>query len=264
MKHKINRWLYIFYLIMILFIIFFSIWILPKINLWNNTQNTQQKDDFSGNEYSDLVWVDIWSGNSPNSWEINQSHSWNISIFEKDIINWFSISKISKTANDYPKIIIRNKLISAKLVAEIDFTDWFKNKYKYEDSNSYYFALKFFLWDFNNWWYYEVFRWTNNWVANSSKQWLYWAKLASNINWWTTREIDLSKVRIAVEWGKSTENYWYKYFYWLDYLNSNLNKEIPIWVYLSSTKEIKWRNLTYIKNLKIVYYGKQDSIDIVQ
>lgn len=216
---------------------------------------------WNNKEISNISWINTWD--NIISWDNIDINSWITAIFEKDIITGFSLNKINKTLSDYPKIIVKENLISAKLVAEVDFTQRFKNKYQYENSKSYYFALKFFLWDFNNWGYYEVFRWMNNWVANSSKQWLNWAKLAYLINGGTKREIDLSKVRIAVEWWKATENYWYKYFYWLNYLNSNLNKEIPIWVYLSSTKEIKWRNLTYIKNLKIVYYGKEDSIEVV-
>ena len=35
-------------------------------------------------------------------------------------------------------------------------------------------------------------------------------------------------------------------------------------VYLSSTSEIKWWNLTYIKSLKIIYVWEEDAVEIIK
>jgi hypothetical protein len=55
------------------------------------------------------------------------------------------VDKQDKQLSDYPKIKINKPINNIQLVAEINFTNDFKNKYDYENSTSYFFSLKFFL-----------------------------------------------------------------------------------------------------------------------
>jgi hypothetical protein len=90
------------------------------------------------------------------------------------------------------------------------------------------------------------------------------AKTAAEIRDWATRYISLNNaVPIAVEATDRTPSYQFTYFNAEKYLNNNIGKEIPIGVYLSSTSEVKWRNLTYIKSLKIIYVWEKDAIEVI-
>jgi hypothetical protein len=171
----------------------------------------------------------------------------------------------NKTLDDFPKIKINNSIKNVKLIADITFTDKFINTYAYENSDWYFFALRFFLWGFDNWWYYSVYRKQNGWVSNSFWHNLVWAKLAYEIRDWATWYIDLNnKVPVAVDPQERTPTYQYKFLNIEKYLNENIWKEIPIGVYLSSVSELYWRELTKIKELKIIYSGKEWDLKVIQ
>lgn len=200
-----------------------------------------------------------------NTWYNDTWINNTISEYTKTILSWFNNNNLVAYISDYPKIKINSKISQIQLIAEIEFTNNFKEKYKYEDSSSYFFWLNFFLWDFDNGGYYGVYRKQNWWIGNSTKNKLFWAKLANEIKDWTTRYIPLTKdIPIAVDAEKRTSNIQFTYFNAEDYLNNNIGKEIPIWVYLSSTSEVKWWNLTYIKSLKIVYVWEKNAIEVIK
>ena len=184
---------------------------------------------------------------------------------EKTIVTWFYILWKEKTPSDYPKIKLNSPINNIQLIAEIDFDNHFEKTYDYENSANYFFGLKFFLWTFDNWWYYNVYRKQNWWVGNSPKNNLFWAKPAIEIRDWATRYIQLThSVPVAVDPTKRSPWYQFTYFDAEWYLNNNIWKEIPIWVYLSSTSEVKWFNLTYIKSLKMIYIWKKDAIEVIK
>ena len=82
------------------------------------------------------------------------------------------------------------------------FTQEFMDKYKYEDSEWYNFAISI---DGN---YYNVFRNNNDGVSNSRKHWLDWAIQAYKFKWWYTWKIPLGE-QINIAQPKGT--YWFKY-----------------------------------------------------
>lgn len=200
-----------------------------------------------------LVIIETWFKND-FIWEYTKNL-----ILNKD---WYNKTK---TLKDFPKIRINNSIKDVKIIADITFTNNFINKYDYENSNWYFFALKFFLWDFDNGWYYNVYRKQNWWVWNSYNHDLVWAKLAYKIRDWVTWYIPLNdKIPVAVNPENRSPTYQYKYLNIEKYLNENIWKDIPIWVYLSSVKELKWWELIKIKELKIVYTGKEWDLEVIQ
>ena len=76
--------------------------------------------------------------------QINNNTYWE---YRKTIIENLNWVKEDKVLDDYPKIRINSQIKEVKLVAEITFTDEFVKKYNYGNSNWYFFALKFFVWD---------------------------------------------------------------------------------------------------------------------
>lgn len=173
---------------------------------------------------------------------------------------WYSDLNIK----NFPKIKINNNISGIHLIAEVTFTDDFVRKYRYEDSEWYFFALNFFIGSVENGWFYNVYRDQYWWVKNSEKHWLTWAVLAKKINETTIRDIPLnSKVPVAVESKNWTPAYQFKYLDIEKYLSENLWKELPIWVYLSSVKEVKWYELTRIVSLKLIYLWDESDVEVI-
>ena len=155
--------------------------------------------------YKRYVFINKIMVNTWNAYSWYNFYVQDVRQYEKIIVTWFSLSKIDKTTNDYPRIKINKPIKEIQLVAEITFTKNFIDKYKYEDSPSYFFGLKFFLWDFDNGGYYNVYRKQNWWVGNSPKNNLFGAKPANEIRDWTTRYIPLTdNVPIWVDAGSRT------------------------------------------------------------
>lgn len=230
----------------------------------------KQDNDYNWNLTGTILSWNITTGVS-TTWSIVQTglvitEDWpnNTQLIEKVIVSDFVINKKYPSISDYPVIRLNEYVEDLKLVVEIDFTDWFEQKYSYENSEWYFFALNIFLWDLDNGWFYEVYRKANGWVWNSIKHWLNWAKPAYKIKDWTEREIPITNsMRIAVGAEERTKEVQFKYFGWLNYLYNHIGENIPLWVYLSSTKEVKWRNLTYIKSMKLVYKWKETDVEIM-
>jgi len=102
--------------------------------------------------------------------------------------------------DELPVLIEECNPVWARVTAK--FTQDFIDKYQYEDSRGYRFALNI------NSWYYNVFRNKNNWVANSVKDWLTGAIPAYRFNEWYTWYVPYNTgVKVA---GKK-DNFWYVY-----------------------------------------------------
>ena len=217
--------------------------------------------------------IDHWSWLS-NTWEMITHVSWkigwsweniseNIWEYTKELIinqEWYKTLDL----DNFPVIKVNNPIKNVRLIAEISFTDNFMKTYKYEDSTWYFFALKFFIWDLGNWWYYNVYRKENWGLWNSANRGLVWAKLAYEVRDWAIWYIDLTdKVPIAVDTEKWRENYQFTYIDMINYINSHLWSDLPIWVYLSSVTEKQWREITKIKSLKLVYIWKVWDVEII-
>lgn len=225
-------------------------------NLPKNTWDLLSELKISNKRLADLLY-------NNTSWVlINESWLNKNNVFgqyELNIIKNFSITG-DKSLSNYPLLKINKKVQKIQLVIDTTFTDSFTQKYDYEFSNWYFFALKFFLWDFDNGWYYSVFRKDSWGVWNSSNDGLIWAKTASEVNNWTTRYIDITN-RVPI--ANNKESYWFTYINALWYINNNIWNEIRIWAYLSSTKEVDGRNLTKIKSMKIIYEWEKDAITLI-
>lgn len=214
---------------------------------------------FYNNEY--VIYPDI-----PNTWsDIINTWSDINSMWDKEKIlisnqEWY----LTKSLDNFPKVKFNNPVKDIKLIAEISFTDNFVKKYNYENSTWYFFALKFFVWNFDNWWYYNVYRKQNGAVWNDNKRWLVWAKLAYEIRDWVKWEIDLNyKVPIAVSADKWMPTYQVRYLNIEDYINNHIWEELPIWIYLSSVTEKQWREITKIKSLKLVYVWREADVEVI-
>jgi len=120
------------------------------------------------------------------------------------------------------------------------FSEDFVNNYKYEDSDKFYFALKVYIGNHtDNGGYYNVLRTRDLAVAN----WNYLTgRVAANqLKEWFTWTIPLQEdIYIA-----NTE-----FVEWLQFVKTNLSKHMDgvtrIGAYLSSVKELKWRELADI------------------
>ena len=80
------------------------------------------------------------------------------------------------------------------------FTDEFIEKYQYEDSKWYMFALKI------DWNYYNVFRNEKGWVSNSKKHWLDWAIPAYLFKQPYCWRIPFGEIKVARK-----DDYWFEY-----------------------------------------------------
>lgn len=233
------------------------------------------------NKYSIIIWtiasialIALTQITMPIKDNNNPTDTWNIitwyvatgeiSEYTKVLISdkeWYEKRELS----EFPTIKVNNPIEKIRLIADISFTDEFVNKYNYENATWYYFALMFFVWDFENWWYYNVYRKQNWTVWNSKNNDLIWAKLAYKIRDWETWYIDLDeKVPVAVDPSKRMPTYQYTYLDMKNYINSHLWQELPIWVYLSSVFEQKWRKFTKINSLKLVYVWTETDVEITQ
>lgn len=205
---------------------------------------------------TNLIWD---KNNTPNTstWiAISWSIYWQ---FEKVITEDFIIDG-TRTIFKYPQIIIKKPIKNVYLQIDVEFSDEFKSMYSYKNSDDYFFALKFFIWDFNNWWYFSVIRNSNWWVNNSKDDQLIWAKSAKEINLGTSWYIPLND---TVPIAKENWNYWYEFMNSKLILDQSINKPLYIGAYLSSTKFQQWWEFTKIKKMKLIYEWYENSIDTI-
>lgn len=141
---------------------------------------------------------------------------------------------LSAHLQDYSKAIITAK-----------FSDNFIEKYRYEDSDKFFFALKVFVWDYtDNGWYYNVLRTRTNSVANRTH--LTGAVLAYQLKDGFTWEIPLNE---TIDVANS------EFIEWKQMVKINLSDYFKEWdtrigAYVSAVKELKWRELADI-NIKL-------------
>lgn len=223
--------------------------------------------------FSLFLWKEYIININKNSTQSGNVLSWNI-VKTGDILSWNDITTHSKiiwnwiefytnilSKEFYPKIKINKPIKNIKLIFDITFTDDFKKWNTYNISHWYYFAFKFFLWDLDSfWWFYDVFRNKNDGVSNSINWELTWAQLWYTINNNFTWSISWEKVKVA----QPIWTYWYTFIYPESYINSQIWKTIHVWWYLSSVKEMKWRNFTKINQITIEYEGDEDAIEVVK
>ena len=162
----------------------------------------------------------------------------------------------------YPKIKVNSKIKTGKLIFNVEPIDSIKN-YWYFKSDSFYFAFRFFIGDFKNWGYYNVFRNINGWVQNDlslNLNWaIPWSKLLNSYSW----EVPLnSNVRIS----KDKDSYWYANINTLDMINTYIWKEINVGWFLSSIKEFPegWWKITKIKSITLIYEWDKNAIEVIK
>lgn len=227
------------------------LWIIASIVLISFSQITMHIEDNNNS-------IDTWN---IITWYVATGE---ISEYTKVLISdkeWYEKRELS----EFPTIKVNNPIEKVRLIADVSFTDEFVMKYNYENAVWYYFALMFFVWDFENWWYYNVYRRQNWSVGNSEKDWLIGAKLAYKVRDWETWYIDLNNnVPVAVDASKWMPTYQYTYLDIKNYINSHLWEELPIWVYLSSVSELKWWKFTKINSLKLVYVWRESDVEVTQ
>lgn len=191
------------------------------------------------------------TGNIVITWEYFQ-----VIQFDKEIIINNSIVKNSL----YPTIQINDTISDVKVSFELDFTNYFKQRYSsYINAPRYFFALKFFIWDISNGWFYNVIRNEAWWVSNTRDNLLTGAVLWKDIMGWYTWTIPWANAKVA-----NTDRVWYSNFSIINVINDNVWKQLRIWWYLSSTKDMKWRNFTLIKNIRIEYKWPENAIQFIE
>lgn len=223
-------------------------------------------------------WTEaLITGSQITTWQISSWTSATGLAIETGQVTWTSDQQISKyTASWNKSVIINNSVVNNSLYPliqindqvsnvivyyEVDFTDYFKKRYKsYLSVPAYFFAFKFFIGDIQNWWFYNVIRNQIGGVSNSNNEWLKGAKLWKEINWGFTWSIPWKSAKIA----KEINEYWYGLFSIENMINKSVWKKLRIWWYLSSTKDMKWRNFTLIKSIKIEYVGTSWAIQFVE
>lgn len=213
-----------------------------------------------------FTWVDISIVNSSkptNETAITNEVITNVDTWMQSVIlTWpFQNPSDSIDTNQYPSIRINKKIKSWKISFNVSVNDSMKKSW-YLKSDNYCFSFRFFIWDLDNWWYYNVFRNANNWVSNDQKIWLNWCipwVVMANSN---TRSIPLSDSIIV---ANNKDNYWYHTINTLSFLNDNVGKEVNLWWYLSSVKEIPngWM-FTMINNIVIEYEWDKDAIEPIK
>lgn len=239
MKSLINKLLFFLYITWV--------WFSTLIYL----EKTKDNNDIS-------VWLPIYDA---STWEIptwiNDPNSKDDNFTQIEVFSWdFSITTLE--VDKYPKVKINKPIKWWKIIFDIEVVDSVKD-YWYFTSPKYFFALRFFIWDFKNGWYFNVFRSEFGWVENSKKSWLDWAIPGVMLKEWFTWEIPIDKEVII---AKNKDEYWYTYINTLDIINSYVWKEINIWWFLSSIKEYPeggWQ-ITKIKRIYIDYEWEKDSI----
>ena len=222
------------------------------------------------------VWTIYYFSRNPQnyngtiSWEV--TNSWTIQTWSWEpstiLDNWEhkleiysgSLMTNSLDLGNYPLLKINSTITGWTILFEIEPTDNVKD-YWYFQSDSYFFAFRFFIGAFENGWYYDVFRKSNGWVWNDQTLWLDWAISGKNLSDGFEWAIPLQKnVRIA----KDKDSYWYGYIDTLQMINGNVTKKVAIWWFLSSIREFPdwWWKITKIKSINIIYYGKKDALTI--
>lgn len=199
-------------------------------------------------------WVaETWSWDPTTI--LNNSNEFKLVIFSWSLIN-DSLDIIK-----YPKIKINSKIKTWKLIYEIEPIDSIR-QYGYFKSDTFYFAFRFFIGDFKNWGYYNVFRNTNDWVQNDlslNLNWaVSWSKLLKGFSW----EIPLSS---NIKISKDKDSYWYANISTLGMINSYLWKEINVGWFLSSIKEFPegWWKITKIKSIVLIYEWEKNAIEVI-
>jgi hypothetical protein len=202
-------------------------------------------------EVSNSWTIETWSG-EPNTILDNEKEH------KLEVLTWSLISS-SLDIGNYPEIKINSTISWWTILFEIEPTDSVKN-YGYFSSESYYFAFRFFIWDFQNWWYSNVFRNIDNGVSNDLSSWLNWAISGKNLKNSYIWSIPLDKNVII---AKDRDSYWYWYINTLKMINDNLWKNIHIGWFLSSIKEVNgWWEITKIKSITIIYEGKKWALSL--
>lgn len=199
-----------------------------------------------------------------NSWTI-QTWSWepttildNEKEHRLEVLTWWLNVDLLDIAK-YPEIIINSAISWWTILFEIEPTDKVKS-YGYFSSDSYYFAFRFFIGDFQNWWYYNVFRKANNGVWNDLSLWLNWAISGKNLSDGFEWAVPLDT---SVVIAKDKDSYGYGYINTLKMINSNIWKRIHIGGFLSSIKEVSgWWEITKIKSITIIYEGKKWALSL--
>ena len=215
-------------------------------------------------KYSNTIFSPTISGEISNSWII-QTWSWEPTTIldnEKEhrlevLIWWLNLDSLDIWK--YPEIKVNDAISWWTILFEVEPTDKVKN-YGYFSSDSYYFAFRFFIGDFQNWWYYNVFRKENNGVWNDTSSWLNWAVSGKDLSNGYVWAIPLhTNVVIA----KDKDSYWYGYVNTLKMINGNIWKKIRVGGFLSSIKEVNgWWEITKIKRITIIYEGKKWAITL--
>ena len=190
------------------------------------------------------------------TWSLSRNHTMKLLNSSIDWIDWDILSESS-----FPQIKINKRVNNVKISFDITFTDYFKSNFQWYIKNIdwYFFAFRFFLWNRDNGWFIDVFRNKNDGVGNSTNGDLNWAKLGQEISNWT-EWIIWNEVKIAQPAGL----YGYTRAYPRTYINSQLWKTIYIGWYLSSVKEMKWRNFSKINQITIEYEWDEDAIQLVK
>lgn len=244
MNNKIIKYIFLSLIIWLIIVIWFKRYKvtinIPITNPWTNTGSISS--------WSNNTWEII-------TWNINRNHTKSIL---GSPINWINGDVLYETS--FPQIKINKKVDNVKITFDINFTNYFEKYYQsYIQSNWYFFAFKFFLWNKDNGWFIDVFRNKNDGVGNSTNGDLNGAKLWQDISNWT-QWIIWNEVKIAQPAGI----YWFTRAYPTAYINSQVWKTIYIWWHLSSVKEKKWREFTKINQITIEYEGDEDAIEVVK
>lgn len=214
------------------------------------------------NLFSNNPDINIWNWNI-STWHI---FSWEIIELQEKIIlensNFSNESNFNKFL--FPQIIFNRLPENTTLVATINFTDYFKTTYpSFAFSNSYWFALRFFIDDLDNGWFYNVFRRTNGSVWYDKDRgldwWVPWVNISNSYTW----NIPLDIVNIATTFEETHPWFQYKSFNIQRYIRNRLSSPLTIWVYLSSVPNVPGWQLMHIEKLSIQYEWYENDIIIV-
>lgn len=233
----------------ILYIGFFTGFAVFLLLINNSKKNTEEIVSW---EVTNSWIISTWSWEPSSILENEKEH-------KIEVLTWWIIIDTLDIWK-YPKIQINSKITKWTIFYEIEPIDSIKDWW-YFLSDSYYFAFRFFVWDFENWGYYNTFRKSNNGVWNDLSLWLNGAISGKILKDWHKWIIPLQeKVIIA----KDKESYGYWYINTLNLINSNIWKEVSIWGFLSSIKEYPewWWKITKIKSIIIVYEWDKWAITI--
>lgn len=179
---------------------------------------------------------------------------------QKIIFSWnLVVNDLLET--NYPSFSLQKPIEDVILKFEIDVIDRMKNSW-YLRSSNYFFAFRFFVWEFWKGWYYNVFRKANNWVWNDSSKGLNGAIPWTELKWWYNREIPITE---SVVVARPVDQYGYITLDLATYLNQKVWEEIHVGWYLSSVSEFEWWwQFTVFKKIVIEYKWDEDAVLVTQ